>query len=400
MKHAHLKLALMFVASVGAQAFADYGYDKTVGSRCTTIDAANDTTLDVYVNFTGATPHSISAEIVPSFDDNACTVKLPLGYTKFEGIKVALVKDIQTSSSQLTFTTINEQGTGQINHTFMTDGLGNPLEAGAEYQMRFDGMFSKADGTQYSGTLDTAYYSTSLPPVENLDIASDGMVDWTFPEGSYKDMKATISFYEIDVDGNRNFLVSAVKYPSTDLMGNYDYYDFANKLRNGNFVVVVTSSTKKFYDSVDQAKWGVPAILKFTTTNGVVTKKVAPSLEAADLVVSATVKPSSVVVGGKFKYNLTTINRGQLAAANTKLTLELPRNLAVVKTPKGCKEVTSLSVDCDLGGLGPRKKVTKKIVVKGIAKGEAMATISVYSDMVDADQEDNVIEKSVIVKPR
>lgn len=49
MKQTHLKLALILVASVGTQALTDYGYDKTVASRCATIEAANDTTLDVYV---------------------------------------------------------------------------------------------------------------------------------------------------------------------------------------------------------------------------------------------------------------------------------------------------------------------------------------------------------------
>lgn len=391
----------LLLATLGsiAPAYADYGYNNTLGVRCSTDDAANNTTLDVYVRFTHASKSAITAEILPSFNDGKCTVKLPLGYAEFKGIKVALVENIQTSSSDLTFTTINAAGNGQNSYTFTKDGLGNLLQPGTEYQFRYDSIFTKTDGTTYQGTLDTAYYSTSLPPVESLSIGTDGVLSWIFPTGDYGNMKADVTFYKVDSSGNRQKIVGSVRYALSDGSGNWDYYDFANDLRDGKFVAVVTAGTKKIYDSVDQVKWGIPSAIKFTTANGVVTQKVAPSLESADLAVAGTTLPSTVSVGDTFSYNLTTTNYGPIAAKNSKLTLALPQGVSIVSVPKGCAKNAALLISCNLGTLDLKQAVTKKISVKAITQATLAATITVRSDTADADPNDNIIKRTVTVNP-
>jgi Domain of unknown function DUF11 len=399
MKHKLLILTFTLIGIADKTALADYGYNNILGGRCTSVEAANDATLDVYVRFTYATPKSISAEIMPSFDDSACTVKLPLGYDKFKGIKAALVKDIQTSNSALTFTTINGTGSGQINYAFTRDGLGKPLQAGHEYQLRFDGMFSNAAGNNYDGRLDTAYYSTSLPAIAKLGINQDGTLNWHFPTGNYNGMKATITFYQLGVNNNRQQLVSTVKYADSDLASDYKYYDFANKLRNGNFMVVVIASVKKIYNLVDQAKWGIPVALKFSTANGLVTKKTTPYLDIADLAITHTIQPNPMKVGANFNYNLVITNQGITTANNTLLNIEIPNPITITKVPSGCQKAAPLLFTCNLGKVAPKQAITKTFLAKAKTTGKGITTVTVTSDTAEVDQTDNTAQKQVVVNP-
>lgn len=239
---------------------ADYGYETTVD--CDATEARSNATRQVYIDFTNATTDSISFTLIPSFDDNNCTVKKPSGYDQFKYLKVALTSNIQESSDNLTFTNVNATGNGEIAVTI------SGLQPATEYQFRFTGVFAKSsDGTLSTGTLDTDYYSTAVPPITNLAISGAGHVTWNDPAAaSYNSTKITLSYIN-NVDGSE--IAYSTQYPDGNATANsYDIYDFANYMYDGNYTLRVTASMAKFYNNIDQIIWGTPVDLVFRTSQG------------------------------------------------------------------------------------------------------------------------------------
>lgn len=241
---------------------ASNGYESTIPD-CATTAAADNVTLEVYTTFTAATANSITAEFIPSFTDENCTVKLPIGYDTFGGVTVAVTSDIQTAvGDEEIQVTLNADSSGEYQHTF------TGLDPYKEYQFRVDGIYTKSsDATQYNSTSDSVYYSTAGAPVTDLAVADDGTFSWTNPtEGDEGNIK--IDLTGLDSDGN--VVMATTKYATSG--ESYEYYDFVNDFYNGDYVLIATASMKKVYDGVDQRVWGTPVILSFSTVNGSVVR--------------------------------------------------------------------------------------------------------------------------------
>ncbi|MFH0818482.1 MAG: hypothetical protein V1898_00625 [Patescibacteria group bacterium] len=285
MKKLSFAFFLMLALVVASPALADYGYENTI-SDCASHVAWTDamgTTLEIYMMPVEATPTSITLQFIPSFDLSDCTVKTPIGYTVFDGVSVKMTSDITTPvGDEEVQIILNDDASGELEYTF-TD-----LDPATEYQFRVDGLFETIGGTPYTGSVsDNVYYATSTDQSTNFAIASDGVLSWTWAEGTASNIKADVAFY----DENDEQIVSTVKYKTSD--GEYDYYDFANQMYNGNYYATLTTSTKKIYDLVDHRIWATPVTLYFTTVNGVVvSSSYTPQDEEEEIVLtSPTQKP-------------------------------------------------------------------------------------------------------------
>ncbi|PIW36536.1 MAG: hypothetical protein COW24_04990 [Candidatus Kerfeldbacteria bacterium CG15_BIG_FIL_POST_REV_8_21_14_020_45_12] len=256
---------------------ATYGYENTI-SDCSAHEAYTETTgstLEIYAEPVAATPTTITMQFVPSFDDSNCTVKLPMGYSNFEGVTVNMTEDIQTSvGSEEVQLVLNDDGSGELQYTF------TGLTPATEYQFRVDGIFTTSSDEAYPSVTDNEYYATSVAPVTGLSIATDGTVSWTNPEADDSSVKIDLSFFEVSGD-TMETSTSTTKYASSG--DSWEYYDFRNKFYNGNFVLIATASTKKIYDLVDHRLWGTPVVLTFTTEKGEVVKSSAVGADDSDL---------------------------------------------------------------------------------------------------------------------
>lgn len=296
-----LKIASLFAIialfAVVLPAKADYGYENTVD--CSTTEAKNTSSGNVFLTPTNATVDAITFTLIPAFSDSNCTVATPSSYNQFKYLKVAWTSNIQESSDNLTFTNVNVDGNGQISVT------ATGLQFATEYQFRFTGVFARSsDGTLSTGTLDTEYYSTAVPPVTNLAISGVGHVTWNDPAAaSYENTKITLSYIN-NADG------SEIAYTTQYADGNgtaasYDIYDFANYMYSGTYTLRATASMGKFYDGVDQIIWGTPVDLVFRTSKGeVVATGDAASLSAPTISKATKSKITWKAVSGATYYKL------------------------------------------------------------------------------------------------
>lgn len=260
--------AAVFLVFV-APAQADYGYEDTWGD-CADREAYTETTgttISNYMTRYSATDTTMTVTIEPSYDNSSCDVKLPIGYTDFEGVEVGVTSNIQTSPGEEEIQgTLNASGNGQV--TLMLTGL----DPATEYQFRARNIYTKDNGaTEYNSTSKSHYFSTNTAAVTSPRVTEDGEVRWTWPAGPEANIKARITIYK-RVGNTLEYQTFGTKYKSSQDSnggGEYDASSTIGSLNDGDYYALITPSKKSTYDGIDMELYGgQPKFVGFRVVNG------------------------------------------------------------------------------------------------------------------------------------
>ena len=119
---------------------------------------------------------------------------------------------------------------------------------------------------------------------------------------------------------------------------------------------------------------------------------------AADLSLTDSPSPTSVVRGDQFTYTLVAANAGPDDATGVVVTELLPAGLSFVSASPGCVNSAGV-VTCSLGSVADDSSQTATIVVKALADGDQVDSASVSADQVDPDIGNNSAGGTLMVGP-
>ena len=116
----------------------------------------------------------------------------------------------------------------------------------------------------------------------------------------------------------------------------------------------------------------------------------------ADLSVTKTATPESVVEGQELAYSVTAANAGPEDAPNVVVTDTLPETVSFVSASPGCTESDG-TVTCTAANLAPGGEAAFEIVVDTTADGTITNQVAVSSDREDPNPVDNTFSLDTVV---
>jgi hypothetical protein len=110
-----------------------------------------------------------------------------------------------------------------------------------------------------------------------------------------------------------------------------------------------------------------------------------------DLVVTKSVEPTTVVVGGRLTWTMTVTNRSAVAAADVNgLKLDDPRSFRTRLISLRSSQGTCRPFTCDLGRLAPGASATVTAVTEATQVGVVVDIVRVGSEEVESNYRNNV----------
>jgi uncharacterized repeat protein (TIGR01451 family) len=126
----------------------------------------------------------------------------------------------------------------------------------------------------------------------------------------------------------------------------------------------------------------------------------AADTAAANVAVSQSVQPTSVVADDTATFTVTVVNWGPATADGVSLTATLPASAMLVSTTTSRGTCSGArTVSCELGSLAVFEKLTVTIVIRPLAPGTATNKATVTADETDGSPADNLFSKNVKVTP-
>ena len=110
---------------------------------------------------------------------------------------------------------------------------------------------------------------------------------------------------------------------------------------------------------------------------------------SVDLAVSMSDSPDPLILGGNLTYNMLLLNGGTGTATNVRAVFALPAQATFVSATTGCT-FANASVSCNLGTLVSGSSTSVQVTVQPNAAGTFNASVSVNSDLFDANSANDV----------